>query len=53
MLTCGTYGNVVRLLPPLVIPDDVLDEGLGVLEAVITDKASTDTVITDTARSAP
>jgi 4-aminobutyrate aminotransferase/(S)-3-amino-2-methylpropionate transaminase len=32
VLTCGTYGNVVRLLPPLVIPDDLLDEGLGVLE---------------------
>ena len=48
VLTCGTHGNVVRLLPPLVIADDVLDEGLGVLEAAITD-----TAITDTARSHP
>jgi 4-aminobutyrate aminotransferase / (S)-3-amino-2-methylpropionate transaminase / 5-aminovalerate transaminase len=31
VLTCGTYGNVVRLLPPLVIADDLLAEGLDVL----------------------
>src|SRR4051812_43934536 len=31
VLTCGTYGNVVRLLPPLVIPDDLLAEGLDIL----------------------
>jgi 4-aminobutyrate aminotransferase/(S)-3-amino-2-methylpropionate transaminase len=34
VLTAGTYGNVLRFLPPLVIPDDVLDDGLGVLEKV-------------------
>jgi 4-aminobutyrate aminotransferase / (S)-3-amino-2-methylpropionate transaminase / 5-aminovalerate transaminase len=32
VLTCGTFGNVVRLLPPLVIPDHLLDEGLRILE---------------------
>ena len=32
VLTAGTYGNVLRLLPPLVIPDQLLDEGLSVLE---------------------
>ena len=32
VLTCGTYGNVLRLLPPLVMPEHLLDEGLGVLE---------------------
>ena len=32
-LTCGTYGNVIRLLPPLVIDEDLLDDALGVLEA--------------------
>ena len=31
-LTCGTFGNVLRLLPPLVISDALLDEGLGILE---------------------
>ncbi len=34
-LTCGTFGNVLRLLPPLVIEDALLAEGLDVLgEAV-------------------
>jgi 4-aminobutyrate aminotransferase/(S)-3-amino-2-methylpropionate transaminase len=32
VLTCGTYGNVLRFLPPLVMPEALLDEGLGVLE---------------------
>ena len=32
VLTCGTYGNVIRLLPPLVISDDLLNEALSVLE---------------------
>jgi 4-aminobutyrate aminotransferase / (S)-3-amino-2-methylpropionate transaminase / 5-aminovalerate transaminase len=32
LLTCGTYGNVLRLLPPLVITDDELDRGLSLLE---------------------
>ncbi|WP_036555442.1 4-aminobutyrate--2-oxoglutarate transaminase [Nocardioides insulae] len=31
-LTCGTYGNVLRLLPPLVIDEELLDDALGVLE---------------------
>ncbi|MER2135156.1 4-aminobutyrate--2-oxoglutarate transaminase [Arthrobacter sp. 3Tela_A] len=35
ILTCGTYGNVIRLLPPLVISDDLLSDGLDVLEAAI------------------
>ncbi len=30
-LTCGTYGNVLRLLPPLVMPEELLTEGLDVL----------------------
>lgn len=33
VLTCGTYGNVLRLLPPLVISDELLDDGLDVLTA--------------------
>jgi 4-aminobutyrate aminotransferase/(S)-3-amino-2-methylpropionate transaminase len=31
VLTCGTYGNVIRFLPPLTIPDALLDEGLDVV----------------------
>jgi 4-aminobutyrate aminotransferase/(S)-3-amino-2-methylpropionate transaminase len=35
VLTAGTYGNVLRLLPPLVIPDDLLDEGLDILQGAL------------------
>ena len=31
VLTCGTWGNVIRLLPPLVISDQLLAESLDVL----------------------
>jgi 4-aminobutyrate aminotransferase/(S)-3-amino-2-methylpropionate transaminase len=31
VLTCGTYGNVLRLLPPFVIGDDLLADALDVL----------------------
>ena len=34
-LACGTYGNVIRLLPPLVITDEQLADGLGVLAAAV------------------
>jgi len=34
-ISCGTYGNVVRLLPPLVITDDQLADGLEVLGAAV------------------
>ena len=32
LLTCGVYGNVIRFLPPLTVPDAVFDEALDVLE---------------------
>jgi 4-aminobutyrate aminotransferase/(S)-3-amino-2-methylpropionate transaminase len=32
-LTCGTYGNVLRFLPPLTIPDHLLREGLDIVAA--------------------
>jgi 4-aminobutyrate aminotransferase/(S)-3-amino-2-methylpropionate transaminase len=32
VLTCGTYGNVLRFLPPLVIGPELLGEGLDVVE---------------------
>jgi len=35
-LTCGTFGNVLRFLPPLVMPDHLLDEALDVLDEVAT-----------------
>jgi 4-aminobutyrate aminotransferase len=32
LLSCGLYGNVIRLLPPLTITAEELDEGLAILE---------------------
>jgi 4-aminobutyrate aminotransferase / (S)-3-amino-2-methylpropionate transaminase / 5-aminovalerate transaminase len=35
VLTCGTYGNVLRFLPPLVIGEEDLDRGLDILDAAL------------------
>jgi 4-aminobutyrate aminotransferase/(S)-3-amino-2-methylpropionate transaminase len=35
VLTCGTWGNVIRLLPPLTIGEDLLADGLDVLAGAI------------------
>jgi 4-aminobutyrate aminotransferase/(S)-3-amino-2-methylpropionate transaminase len=35
MLKAGTYDNVVRILPPLVIGEDLLNEGLEVFEKAL------------------
>lgn len=35
VLTCGTYGNVIRFLPPLSISDELLREGLQVVADAI------------------
>ncbi|KAF1048456.1 MAG: 4-aminobutyrate aminotransferase PuuE [Herbaspirillum frisingense] len=35
LLTCGSYGNVIRFLFPLTIPDTVMDEALGILSAAV------------------
>jgi 4-aminobutyrate aminotransferase/(S)-3-amino-2-methylpropionate transaminase len=32
VLTAGTYGNVIRFLPPLVITEELLRDALGILE---------------------
>jgi 4-aminobutyrate aminotransferase / (S)-3-amino-2-methylpropionate transaminase / 5-aminovalerate transaminase len=34
-ISAGTYGNVLRILAPLVITDDQFDEGLGIIEAAL------------------
>jgi 4-aminobutyrate aminotransferase/(S)-3-amino-2-methylpropionate transaminase len=34
-ITAGSYGNVIRLLVPLVITDGQMDEGMDVLEAAL------------------
>ncbi|MCW2638346.1 MAG: 4-aminobutyrate aminotransferase apoenzyme [Dactylosporangium sp.] len=34
-LTAGTFGNVLRFLPPLVIGEDLLNEGIDIIEGVV------------------
>jgi 4-aminobutyrate aminotransferase / (S)-3-amino-2-methylpropionate transaminase / 5-aminovalerate transaminase len=38
-LTAGTFGNILRFLPPLVIGQDLLSEALDVLEGVVAEHA--------------
>lgn len=40
MLTCGINGNVIRLLPPLVITDDELTEAIEVLKEIIIEESA-------------
>jgi 4-aminobutyrate aminotransferase/(S)-3-amino-2-methylpropionate transaminase len=35
LLTCGTYGNVIRFLPPLAISDELLSDGLDVVASAL------------------
>ena len=39
LLSCGLYGNVIRILVPLVATDDELDHGLSILEEALGDAA--------------
>jgi 4-aminobutyrate aminotransferase/(S)-3-amino-2-methylpropionate transaminase len=36
LLSCGTYGNVIRILVPLTASDTIIDEGLAIIEASLT-----------------
>ena len=40
LLSCGTLGNVIRILVPLVISDDDLARGLEILEESLVDAAA-------------
>jgi 4-aminobutyrate aminotransferase / (S)-3-amino-2-methylpropionate transaminase / 5-aminovalerate transaminase len=49
VLTCGTFGNVLRFLPPLVIPENLLEEGLDIVDeafGTVADRAVGDQVET-------
>jgi 4-aminobutyrate aminotransferase len=35
LLTCGVYGNVIRFLAPITIPDDHFAEAMDILEASV------------------
>ncbi|HEX6787985.1 MAG TPA: aspartate aminotransferase family protein [Gaiellaceae bacterium] len=40
LLSCGLYGNVIRLLPPLSATDEELERGLTILEEAIGDTST-------------
>ena len=40
LLSCGLYGNVIRLLPPLSATDEELGRGLAILEEALADAGS-------------
>jgi 4-aminobutyrate aminotransferase/(S)-3-amino-2-methylpropionate transaminase len=40
LLSCGLYGNVIRLLPPLSATDEELERGLSILEEALGDTSS-------------
>jgi 4-aminobutyrate aminotransferase / (S)-3-amino-2-methylpropionate transaminase / 5-aminovalerate transaminase len=37
VLTCGMFGNIIRLLPPLTISDELLAEGLDIMAGLLAD----------------
>jgi 4-aminobutyrate aminotransferase/(S)-3-amino-2-methylpropionate transaminase len=45
-ISAGSYGNVIRVLFPLVITDDQMDEGLAVLEAALSHASEKRTALT-------
>lgn len=47
-ITAGTYGNVIRVLVPLVVGDDQLEEGLDVLEAGLASISAKQTTLVGT-----
>jgi 4-aminobutyrate aminotransferase / (S)-3-amino-2-methylpropionate transaminase / 5-aminovalerate transaminase len=40
LLGCGMYGNVLRLLPPLIEADEEVDDGLSILEGALVDASA-------------
>ena len=46
LISAGSYGNVLRLLVPLIITDEQLAEGLNVLEAAIASVAESGIEVT-------
>ena len=37
LLSCGSYKNVIRWIPPLVVTEEQIDEGLAVFESALTE----------------
>jgi 4-aminobutyrate aminotransferase/(S)-3-amino-2-methylpropionate transaminase len=41
LLSCGTYGNVIRMHPSMIMPDDILEQAMDILEASIEETVKT------------
>lgn len=37
LLTCGAYGNVVRMIPPLIVDEEQVDDALGIWSHAVAD----------------
>jgi 4-aminobutyrate aminotransferase/(S)-3-amino-2-methylpropionate transaminase len=48
-ITAGSYGNVIRVLVPLVITDEQMDEALGILESAFASVSGTRTPVAEMA----
>jgi 4-aminobutyrate aminotransferase/(S)-3-amino-2-methylpropionate transaminase len=44
LLSCGVYGNVIRFLAPLTIPDALLKEGFNIFEQALDEVARTSAI---------
>ncbi len=40
ILNCGVYGNVLRIMVPLTVSDGTLNEGIDIIESILTEIAS-------------
>jgi 4-aminobutyrate aminotransferase/(S)-3-amino-2-methylpropionate transaminase len=49
LLSCGVYGNVIRFLAPLTIPDALLKEGFHLFEQALQEVASSSNIATTAA----
>ncbi len=49
LLSCGIYGNVIRFLAPLTIPDALLKEGFNLFEQALQEVAGTTSIATTAA----
>ncbi len=41
LLSCGVYGNTIRILVPLTADDAIVDEGLAIIERSLTEIGTT------------
>jgi 4-aminobutyrate aminotransferase/(S)-3-amino-2-methylpropionate transaminase len=45
LLSCGMHGNAVRIMVPLTASDEIIEEGLNIFEAALSDAVAEGTLI--------